>query len=486
VFHTDADKLLFLLETEAELSAFLADDALQAEAGEERPRYITNYIGSKQKLTDWIWKSTPDDVQTAVDAFSGSSVVAYMFKTHGLGVHAVDRLAYCHAIARAIIENDSATLSDEEIQKLHAPNAKAKDFVRKHFKGVYFQAGVHAVIDTIRSNIDATGIEGFKRDIALFALGKACITGKGGVGHFGTTKQQEGRADNPEQFKERFAANCRRISALVFKGERPCKAHHGDTRKILPGLKADAAYFDPPYATQFSQTNYERAYHFVEGLMTWREGKEIQAGSQTRQYEIPTEVTGDETKKKTQGQDEAPDPAELSDAEKVKRIKKQQADIERLTKENESLKQKLDEAEAARKAMVRKARAEKLLAAWQEAGREFGDEAGRTAELERLMKLSDQGFDATEAAVQAFAAGKKKKPDDEEDPADGDDEEEDGKKPLPFGPKEKRPKKQAGMNADAGRSGGMPSPSPDRKGSLAEKLTAGFMAAWKDRAGNDA
>ncbi len=51
------------------------------------------------------------------------------------------------------------------------------------------------------------------------------------------------------------------------------------------------AYFDPPYATEFSQTNYERAYHFIEGLMTWWEGKEIQAGSKTRQYEIPTEVT---------------------------------------------------------------------------------------------------------------------------------------------------------------------------------------------------
>jgi len=291
VFRTDADKLLYLLETEAELCAFLADETLETEAGEERPKYITNYIGSKQKLTDWIWKSTPDDVQTAVDAFSGSAVVAYMYKTHGLGVYAIDRLAYCHHIARAIVENDSTTLSDEEIEGLLADNPKARDFVRKHFKGIYFEPGVHAVIDTIRSNIDSTGLGGYKRDIALFALGKACITGKGGFGHFGTTKKQEGRADNPKGFKERFAANCRRINALVFKGERPCKAHQGDTRKILPGLKADAAYFDPPYATQFSQTNYERAYHFVEGLMTWWDGKEIQAGSQTRQYEIPTEVT---------------------------------------------------------------------------------------------------------------------------------------------------------------------------------------------------
>jgi len=291
VFRTDADRFRFLLETEAELCAFLADEALEAEAGDERPKYITNYIGSKQKLTDWIWKSTPDDVETAVDAFSGSSVVAYMYKTHGLAVHAIDRLAYCHHIARAIVENDSTTLSDGEIDALLADNTDAKDFVRRHFKGIYFEPGVHAVIDTIRSNIDSTGLGGYKRDIALFALGKACITGKGGFGHFGTTKKQDGRADNPKGFKERFAANCRRISSLVFKGEGPCKAHRGDTRKILAGIKADVAYFDPPYATQFSQTNYERAYHFVEGLMTWWDGKEIQADSQTKQYAVPTEVT---------------------------------------------------------------------------------------------------------------------------------------------------------------------------------------------------
>ncbi len=162
-------------------------------------------------------------MQTAADAFSGSSVVGYMYKTHGLGVHASDRLAYCNHIARAIVENDSTTLSDEEVAALLADNAQAKDFVRKNFKGIYFEPGVHAVIDTIRSNIDSTGIGGFKRDIALFALGKACITGKGGFKHFGTTKGEGG--DNPKGFKERFAANCQRISALVFKGERPCKAH---------------------------------------------------------------------------------------------------------------------------------------------------------------------------------------------------------------------------------------------------------------------
>jgi hypothetical protein len=192
----------------------------------------------------------------------------------------------------------------------------------------------------------------------------------------------------------------------------------------------------------------------------------------------------DEKNKGTKGQDELPDPTELSDAEKVKLIKKQQTEIERLIKENESLQQKLDEAEAAKKSMIRKARAEKLLAAWQEAGRDFADDAGKTAEMDRLMKLSDEGFDATEAAVQAFAAGKKKK--DEEDPEepdpeeDGDAEDQPGDKRSSFPPKKekKRPKKQASMASQAG----LPTSSADRRGgSLQEQLTAGFMAAWKDR-----
>ena len=290
MFSTDDEKFKFILEAEAELAELLVDDELSAEArAAERPKYITNYIGSKQKLTDWIGTNTPDSVKTAVDAFSGSAVVAYMYKTKGLGVHAFDRLAYCHHIAHAIVENDKVTLSDEEIESLLTDHGDAKDFVRKNFGGLYFEPGVHKLIDIVRSNADK--LSGYKKDIALFALGKTCITAKGGFGHFGTTKKQDNRADSPAEFRERFAKNCKRINALVFEGEKSCKAHHGDTRKLLGRIEADVAYFDPPYATHFSQTNYERAYHFIEGLMTWWEGKEIQKDSKTRQYEIPTEVT---------------------------------------------------------------------------------------------------------------------------------------------------------------------------------------------------
>jgi adenine-specific DNA-methyltransferase len=185
--------------------------------------------------------------------------------------------------------------------------------------------------------------------------------------------------------------------------------------------------------------------------------------------------------KKALPDDAPPDPADLSDTEKSRLIKKQQAEIDKLTAQVDDLQKQLDDATAARKAMVRRTKAEKLLAAYEDAGREFESEENRTAELERLMKLSDDAFDATEATVSAFAAGKKKPKDENADPNADDqvDETDPKKKKSPFPPK--KGKSQGNMKADAGV---LPADSTNPKpNDLAGKLTQGFMAAYKDRAG---
>ena len=288
LFASDLERLVFLLETDAALD--LDFEALEAQAlavsGEEpaeRPSYITNYIGSKQKLVDWIWKHTPDGVSSVLDAFSGSAVVAYMYKTKGLAVTANDRLRFCHHAARAIVENKTVRISDEELEALLADNPKAGSFVRDNFSGLFFARGVHGLIDTVRANID--GLTGFKKDIALFALGRTCMSGKGGFGHFSSTTPYGKREDTPTEFKERFAKNVSRINALVFDNGATCKASRKDVNHFLKSAKADLVYFDPPYATEFSTTNYEKAYHFVEGLMTYWEGLKLVEGSKTRHYE---------------------------------------------------------------------------------------------------------------------------------------------------------------------------------------------------------
>ncbi|MCK9469313.1 MAG: DNA adenine methylase [Porticoccaceae bacterium] len=256
---------------------------------DKRPKYIPNYIGSKRKLVDWIWGNTPQGVKSVVDVFSGSAVVAYRFKTKGLRVVANDRLHYCYHAARAIIENKSTRLSDADLEMLLGDNPKAGSFVQDNFKGIFFAKGVHHVIDVMRANCDR--LEGFKKDIALFALGKTCISCRGGFGHFASsTEYGRRRPDNPEEWRERFADNVRRINALVFYNGQECKACREDVNILLPKTKADLAYFDPPYATEFSTTNYERSYHFIEGLMTYWKGLTLRADTKVRYYETDHET----------------------------------------------------------------------------------------------------------------------------------------------------------------------------------------------------
>jgi len=58
LFATDRERLAFILETDAALDLDFEALKAQAEAAagepspEQRPKYITNYIGSKQKLVE--------------------------------------------------------------------------------------------------------------------------------------------------------------------------------------------------------------------------------------------------------------------------------------------------------------------------------------------------------------------------------------------------------------------------------------------------
>jgi len=281
--NTEFKRVRFILEAEAEF-CLARDTEDNIEAAQDLPPYVTNYIGSKQKLVDWIWVHTPDGVKSALDAFSGSAVVGYMYKAKGLRVIANDRLHYCYHIARAIIENNSVTVSGEELDALLKSNSKAGDFVQETFRGKFFQSGVHQIIDNIRLNID--DLQGYKKDIALFALAKTCISGSGSYGHFASTSKGSGnrQADTPKAFTDRFRDNIVRVNSLVFDNGKENKVFCKEILEVIPDVKVDLAYFDPPYATEFSTTNYATSYHFVEGLMTYWKGLEIDESSRVKKF----------------------------------------------------------------------------------------------------------------------------------------------------------------------------------------------------------
>ncbi len=224
--NTELQRIRYLVEAEAEI-CLARETKDNIEAAQDLPPYVTNYIGSKQKLVDWIWAHTPEGVNNVLDAFSGSAVVGYMYKAKGLRVVTNDRLRYCYHIARAIIENNSITVSEKEIDALLKSNSKAGDFVQNTFRGKFFQSGVHGIIDNIRANI--YDVNGYKKDIALFALGKTCISAAGSYGHFGSASRgsDNQRADTPKKFTERFISTITRINGLVFDNDCTSSEHLG-------------------------------------------------------------------------------------------------------------------------------------------------------------------------------------------------------------------------------------------------------------------
>jgi adenine-specific DNA-methyltransferase len=61
----------------------------------------------------------------------------------------------------------------------------------------------------------------------------------------------------------------------VFDNGQECLAFNADAREVIPKVKADVLYCDPPYVTEFGANDYESDLHFVEGLMTMWKGKQL-------------------------------------------------------------------------------------------------------------------------------------------------------------------------------------------------------------------
>jgi len=249
--------------------------AVMAKLKGKKPHF--SYMGNKYKLTDKIIKTVPDKADTIYDGFAGSNVVAYEFKKQGKRVITNDKLKYSYHISRAIIENNKETLSEEEVEKLLKDKPNFPHRLEKAYAGVYFNKPVLRKIDSIRHNIN--NLKGYKKDIALSALGLTAIQSNG-YGHFTVTnsgsvqssedakKRKLGKFCTVEKFEERFKENVKKINELVFDNGRQNKAYNLATEELNPKLKVDYAYYDPPYVTKFSAHNYSDMYHFVEAIMT--------------------------------------------------------------------------------------------------------------------------------------------------------------------------------------------------------------------------
>jgi DNA adenine methylase len=245
----------------------------------------TRYMGSKNKLLEKIWAvASQFDFDTAIDLFSGSGIVGYMFKTQGKKVISNDYMAMSAIFTKAMVENNDITLSHEETLLLLEPNKSSDNFVEKTFKDLYFSDNDNRTIDTIRANIKKIKNK-YKAAIATAALIRACLKKRPrGIFTYVGHKYDDGRKDLQMSFEAQFLEAVTATNNSVFDNNLKNKSRHGDAMSLMPVKEKSLVYIDPPYYSPLSDNEYVRRYHFVEGIARDWQGVEIQEHTLTKKF----------------------------------------------------------------------------------------------------------------------------------------------------------------------------------------------------------
>ena len=242
----------------------------------------TKYMGSKQRLLPFILKHISTlRFNSVFDVFSGSGCVGYALKRTGVQVYANDFLKFCFHTARATIENNATVLNEQDVSRLLRKNYSADTFVRDTYAGLFFDDEDCAFLDNTWANI--VELESpLKKSLALAAAARACMK-KRPRGLFTSTgkKGWDSRLDLKLSMREQFLLAIDAFNGAVFSNGQPNKAFNADVFDLDPAL-ADVVYIDSPYISPYSDSDYTRRYHFVEGFCTYWKGCEIMEQTSTR------------------------------------------------------------------------------------------------------------------------------------------------------------------------------------------------------------
>lgn len=249
----------------------------------------TRFMGSKARVIPWIIDAVRDlQFETVLDAFSGSGVVSYAFKRLGKRVYSNDHMRYCYTVAHALIENNTSTLGDDDLELLLDTQLKRPGFVERTFQGLYFSDEENRFIDNLLHNIRFLE-DPYKQSLARAALTRACLKKRPrGVFTYVGTRYLDGRRDEKLPLRDHFVEAIRLFNNAVYDNGQANQAFCTDVFDL--DLHADLVYLDPPYYTPMSDNDYVRRYHFLEGICCNWQGVEILYRTKTkklRKYDTP-------------------------------------------------------------------------------------------------------------------------------------------------------------------------------------------------------
>lgn len=260
------------------------------------------YLGAKHTHLAWIKEYIPFNVKSAIDAFSGSQSVAYLFKQIGFKTITNDFLSFNNQIGLALIENRNIKLNSDDLRLLFQKSENKKDFelIESTFSNVFFEKEEAEFLDNFRANIPL--LENPIKQAIAFAVINRSMTRKITMGHFGHT-QALAYASDPERIKrnrslvrpikEIFEEILPKYNNAVFDNKQDNRSFNNNILELLPIVEnVDLAYFDPPYCD--SHADYQSFYHLLETYTEYWKDKEFVNG--IKRYE-PQRFSGFDKKR---------------------------------------------------------------------------------------------------------------------------------------------------------------------------------------------
>jgi len=242
------------------------------------------YIGSKKDLLDFIYAPIREhDILGGVfcDIFTGTAVVAKLFKKKGFRIIANDIMTYSHVLARTYIcLNEPPKFSGlsflvanpsvrSAIQFLNAlPRKKGffyQNFTREgtkdlKFRRNYFSSENAQKVDAIRDMIESWKETGLITEDEFYLTLCSLLEAIPFVSNIAGTYGAFLKINDPRMFKP-----LRLKQPELTSSGSSHECYNEDANELIRRISCDILYVDPPYNTR----QYAANYHILEIVAVW-------------------------------------------------------------------------------------------------------------------------------------------------------------------------------------------------------------------------
>jgi len=223
------------------------------------------YIGSKQKLINWIFSVIKQECKgnSFADIFAGTGIVGSVATEQFEKVILNDFLFSNNAIYQAFFSEGN--YDQEKINNIirNYNNINYEDldenYFSENFGGKYFSKNSAKIIGFIRENIEKNKNNLSSKEYyiliasLLYSIDKIANT----VGHYDA------------YFKKEFIEDKFFMKPIEPLKTKKVSIFRKDTNILAKNLIADIVYIDPPYNSR----QYSRFYHVLENLTQWKKPK---------------------------------------------------------------------------------------------------------------------------------------------------------------------------------------------------------------------